>query len=103
MSQLNCFPLTNKGVFLKGLGYITKVRKGGEMCKLVLRSLFLFHKGLHISLILAVFIQRRAVCFPARAAQCSDSLGADIKNTVAGQVHLVLQSPEHSDIVLVCH
>lgn len=48
------------------------------------------------SLILAVFIQRLSVCFPARAAQCySDSLGADIKNTVAGQIHLVLQSPEH--------
>lgn len=37
--------------------------------------------------------------FPARTSKCyADSLGADIKNTVAGQIHLVLQSPEHTDI-----
>lgn len=92
----------NKGQLPKC--YMTKVKKTGKTCKLVFKSLFLFHKGLRISLILAVFIQRLSVCFPARAAQCySDSLGADIKNTVAGQINLVLQSPEHSDIALVYH
>lgn len=41
---------------------------------------------------------------PARTSQSyADSLGAEIKNTVAGQIHPVRQSPEHIDIALVYH
>lgn len=41
---------------------------------------------------------------PARTSQSyADSLGDEIKNTVAGQIHPVRQSPEHIDIALVYH